>query len=156
MSESLSNQLNEVSRKVNAIIERVMKTEKEPRMLYAAAQHLMKAGGKRLRPFLVLKACELVGGREESALSSAVAVELLHNFTLIHDDIMDRDEKRRGVPTVHTLWGEPLAITAGDLLFAKVFEVILRYSDPKYLSPEKIIQILKTLSIATIAICEGQ
>ena len=156
MSESLSDQLNEVSSKVNAIIEKVMRTEKEPRMLYAAAQHLIKAGGKRLRPFLVLKACELVGGREESAMSSAVAVELLHNFTLIHDDIMDRDEKRRGVPTVHTLWGEPLAITAGDLLFAKVFEVIIRYSDPKYLPPEKIIQVLNTLSIATIAICEGQ
>jgi len=138
------------------IIDRVVGTKKQPKMLYAAAQHLIKAGGKRLRPFLVLKACELVGGREENALSSAVAVELLHNFTLIHDDIMDRDEKRRGVPTVHMLWGEPLAITAGDLLFAKVFEVIIRYSDPKYLSPEKTIQVLNTLSIATIAICEGQ
>lgn len=96
----------------------------EPKVLYDAASHIVRAGGKRLRPYLVLKCCELVGGDKSAALPFAAAVEILHTFTLIHDDIMDNDELRRGVPTVHVKWGIPIGIAAGDLLFAKVYEAI--------------------------------
>jgi geranylgeranyl diphosphate synthase type I len=112
----------------------------EPELLYSAARHIIEAGGKRLRPYVVLKCCKLVGGREEDAIPTAAALELLHTFTLIHDDIMDNDEKRRGVPTVHSQWGMPIAIVAGDLLFAKVFESITEFTDTKHVTANRILQ----------------
>jgi geranylgeranyl diphosphate synthase type I len=69
---------------------------------------------------------------------------------------MDQDEKRRGVPTVHTQWGVPIAIVAGDLLFAKVYEAITKYTDTKHVTPKRILQVLKEISEATITLCEGQ
>jgi len=124
--------------------------------LYQAARHIIDAGGKRLRPFLVLKTCNLVGGHEQDAIPTAASLELLHTFTLLHDDIMDQDEKRRGVPSVHTQWGVPIAIVAGDLLFAKVYEVITKNTDPKRVKPKRILQVLQEVSEATIFLCEGQ
>lgn len=122
--------------------------------LYRASRHLIEAGGKRLRPFLVLKSCEAVGGDEEEALPAAAAVELLHTFTLIHDDIMDRDEVRRGVPTVHVKWGLDTAIMAGDLLFAKVFQsVAADVADEK---AARMLRVVALLAEAAVEICEGQ
>ena len=152
----LSSQIAESAEKVNSFIEKVVDIEREPKQLYCASRQIIDAGGKRLRPFLVLKSCKLVGGREEDAIPTAAALELLHTFTLIHDDIMDKDEKRRGVPSVHTRWGEPIAIIAGDLLFAKVYESIISFTDIKHVTPKQILQVLKGISEATIAICEGQ
>lgn len=152
----LSSQLAETAAKVNRFIEGVVDLEREPTTLYRAARHIIDAGGKRLRPYLVLKSCKLVGGREEDAIPTAAAVELLHTFTLIHDDIIDEDEKRRGLPTVHTRWGVPTAIVTGDLLFAKVYETITRFTDPSCVTPKRILQVLKDVSEATVAICEGQ
>ncbi|UCC59140.1 MAG: polyprenyl synthetase family protein [Candidatus Bathyarchaeum sp.] len=152
----LSSQIAESAEKVNRFIEKVVDLEGEPELLYRAARHIIDAGGKRLRPFLVLKSCRLVGGREEDAMPTAAALELLHTFTLLHDDIMDQDEKRRGVPTVHNQWGVPIAIVAGDLLFAKVYEAITKFTDPKHVAPERILQVLKEISEATTNICEGQ
>ena len=152
----LSSELEETTEKVNRFIERVVSLKSEPKLLYEASRHVVNAGGKRLRPYLVLKSCKLVGGREEDALPTAVALELLHTFTLIHDDIMDEDEKRRGVQTVHTRWGVPIAIVAGDLLFAKVYEIITKFTDPHHVSRKRILQVLEGVSEATIAICEGQ
>ncbi len=152
----LSSQIAESAEKVNNFIEKVVDLEDEPTLLYRAARHIIDAGGKRLRPFLVLKSCKLVGGREEDAIPTAAALELLHTFTLLHDDIMDQDEKRRGVPTVHNQWGVPIAIVAGDLLFAKVYEAITKFTDPKHVAPKRILQVLKEISEATITICEGQ
>jgi len=152
----LSSQLAETAQKVNRFIEGVVDLEREPTMLYRAARHIIDAGGKRLRPYLVLKSCKLVGGREEDAIPTAAAVELLHTFTLIHDDIIDEDEKRRGLPTVHTRWGVPTAIVTGDLLFAKVYETITKFTDPRRVSPKRILQVLKDVSEATVAVCEGQ
>lgn len=94
--------------------------------LFKSAYHLPSHGGKRMRPYLVVKSCEAVGGERGSAIAPAAAVELLHNFTLVHDDIMDNDAMRRGVPTVHVIWGTPTAILAGDLLFAEAFQAMLR------------------------------
>jgi geranylgeranyl diphosphate synthase type I len=152
----LSSQIAESAEKVNNFIEKVVDIERRPKQLYCASRQIIDAGGKRLRPFLVLKSCKLVGGREEDAIPTAAALELLHTFTLIHDDIMDKDEKRRGVPSVHTQWGEPIAIVAGDLLFAKVYESIINFTDTKHVTPNKILHVLKRISEATIAICEGQ
>jgi len=152
----LSSQIAESAEKVNRFIEKVVDLEDDPKLLYRAARHIIDAGGKRLRPFLVLKSCKLVGGKEEDAIPTAAALELLHTFTLLHDDIMDKDEKRRGVPTVHNKWGIPIAIVAGDLLFAKVYEAITRFTDPKHVAPKRVVQVLKEISEATVTICEGQ
>ncbi len=143
--------MEEASTRVDALIYRLVGF-REPEALYLAARHLIEAGGKRLRPYLVLKSCELVGGEEEAALPFAAAVEMLHTFTLIHDDIMDSDHLRRGVPTVHVRWGLPIGIAAGDLLFAKVYEALIRSPSP----PTTILSCMERLTEAAIAICEGQ
>ncbi len=127
----------------------------EPPVLYDAALHLIRAGGKRLRPVVVLAAAEALGAEAERALPFAAAVELVHNFTLVHDDIMDRDEMRRGVPTVHKLWGEPMAIIAGDLLFSKAFEVLLDAVD-KGVPPARVVEAARRLASASSTVAEGQ
>ena len=128
----------------------------EPEILAKATRHLLEAGGKRLRPCLALTACEAVGGRAEDALETATALELLHNFTLIHDDIMDRDEFRRNVKTVHVLWGEPVAIIAGDALFAKVFEAAAANAKRLGLDGARAVELFDTISKASFEICQGQ
>jgi geranylgeranyl diphosphate synthase type I len=153
---SLSTRITESAKKVNWFIEQVVDSENEPTILYGAARHIIDAGGKRLRPFLVMKSCKMVGGKEENALPTAAALELLHTFTLLHDDIMDQDEKRRGVSSVHTKWGVPVAIVAGDLLFAKVYESITKHTDTKSVKPKRLLQVIQEVSEATIVLCEGQ
>ncbi len=128
----------------------------EPEILAKATRHLIEAGGKRLRPCLALTACEAVGGKVEDALETAAALELLHNFTLIHDDIMDRDEFRRNVKTVHVLWGEPVAIIAGDALFAKVFETAAANAKRLGLDGTCAVELFDTISRASFEICQGQ
>ncbi len=85
---------------------------------------LLSIGGKRLRPYMVIKSCQILGGKSSNAMIAASAVEMVHNFTLVHDDIMDNDEMRHGVPTVHKKFGMPIAILAGDVLFSKAFQII--------------------------------
>ncbi len=97
----------------------------EHEKLRQAMFHLIKAGGKRLRPIILLLSTKALGGDEEKAYPAAAAIEIFHNFTLIHDDIMDRDEMRRGVPTVHVVFGEPLAILAGDLMHSITFGALV-------------------------------
>ena len=98
--------------------------EKNPEMLYKSANHLLYGGGKRLRPSLAILCCESVSGDTAQVMPFAVALELVHNFTLVHDDIMDNSHMRRNIPTVHVKFGEPTAILAGDFLFAKSFEAM--------------------------------
>lgn len=126
----------------------------EPRELYKAASYLIEHGGKRLRPYMVMKSCELLGGDVKQAMPATAAIEMVHNFTLIHDDIMDNDEVRHGVPTVHMRFGIPFGILAGDLLFSKAFETIsLSYPHtPKDVS----LGLVSTLAIACRDVCEGQ
>jgi len=126
--------------------------EKEPRTLYEAARHYPLAGGKRVRPFVVLRAAEAVGGDPKKAVYPAAAVEFVHNYSLVHDDIMDMDEMRRGRPTVHKVWGVNMAILAGDLLLNKAFEAIARAE----VSPEKKVRILQVLVETSNQLCEGQ
>jgi len=93
-----------------------------PENLYNAARHLPLAGGKRLRPCFAMISCESVKGDITNVIPLAIALELIHNFTLVHDDIMDNSKLRRNMPTVHIKYGESAAINAGDLLFIKAFE----------------------------------
>jgi len=146
----LEDEIAKVAGLVGGRIQRALKGDGSP--LYMAAVHLPQQGGKRMRPFMVVKSCEAVGGKPGDAMAAATAIELLHNFTLVHDDIMDNDLLRRGVPTVQTLYGTPVAILAGDLLFAESLNVMLT-SDG---DPEKVRRAASALTRATITLSEGQ
>ena len=128
------------------------KLKGNPKKLYDAAGHLIIHGGKRLRPYMVIRSCQIVGGKSSNAMNAASAVEMVHNFSLVHDDIMDNDEMRHGVPTVHKKYGMPIAILAGDVLFSKAFQII---SDSK-LSDNATTQLVSRLAKACVDICEGQ
>jgi geranylgeranyl diphosphate synthase, type II len=88
----------------------------EPKELYEPVRYILSTGGKRVRPALVLLGCDLFGGSASSAIFPALAIEIFHNFTLLHDDIMDKSELRRGKPTVHHKWDENTAILSGDVM----------------------------------------
>jgi geranylgeranyl diphosphate synthase, type II len=105
---------------------------REPAVLHEAMRYSALAPGKRLRPLLVLAACEAVGGDPETALEAACAVELVHCFSLIHDDLpaIDNDELRRGRPTCHVQFGEGIALLAGDALFALAFSALAKLNAP--------------------------
>lgn len=128
------------------------KLKGNPKNLYDAASHLIVNGGKRLRPYMVIRSCQILKGKVSNAMPAASAVEMVHNFTLVHDDIMDNDEMRHGVPTVHKKFGMPIAILAGDVLFSKAFQVI---TDSK-LSTNATTQLVSRLAKACVDVCEGQ
>lgn len=152
--DAIKRKLVESTKPVDVFIDEIL-TPRRPEILYEASRHLLLAGGKRLRPFLTLKACEAVGGNPADAVPFAAAFEMLHNFSLVHDDVMDNDSVRRGAPTVHTRWGVPMAICAGDLLFAKVFEAMTVYA-PSSLNPRRVKMCIEKATEATIEVCEGQ
>lgn len=108
---------------VEAELERHLPRKGEPSEFYVSVWDLLDRGGKRFRPALTFLASECVGGRKEDALGAAAAVELLHNMTLVHDDIEDQSELRRGKPCIHRIYGVPVAINVGDAMLIKVFEI---------------------------------
>jgi geranylgeranyl diphosphate synthase type I len=136
------------------IVNKYLKTKLKgnPKMLYDAAGHLIANGGKRLRPYMVIKSCQILGGKTTKATQAASAIEMVHNFTLVHDDIMDNDEMRHGVQTVHKKFGMPVAILAGDILFSKAFQII---SNSK-LSGNAMTQLISQLAKGCVDVCEGQ
>jgi len=107
-------------------------------------------GGKRIRPLLALISCDLFGKSASLALNSALCVELFHNFSLIHDDILDKAPLRRNKPTVHTKWNTNIAILSGDVMLVKAFEILQHYSS------EEFILLSKVFSKTAIEVCEGQ
>jgi len=123
----------------------------DPAKLYEAASHLIRNGGKRLRPYMTISCCRILGGSISDAMPAASAVEMIHNFSLVHDDIMDKDEVRHGVPTTHNKFGTSLAILAGDTLFSKAYQVISKTNDAG-----KTAELVRRLSKGCIDICEGQ
>lgn len=123
----------------------------EPANLYDPIRYIMGLGGKRLRPLLVLAACDAVGGVWRQALSQAYAVELFHNFTLVHDDIMDKATLRRGQPTVHLKFGDNTAILAGDAM-AFYCQMFLVEGLPAPLQA----RVLSIFNATAIRIIEGQ
>jgi len=145
-----SLQLKKTAKIVNRFLGTQIKGE--PSQLYKAAAHLIVNGGKRLRPYMVVKSCQVLGGKTKEAITAAGAVEMVHNFTLVHDDIMDNDEMRHGVPTTHKRFGIPIAILAGDVLFSKAFQVVSKANLPSKSTSE----LVSRLSKACVDICEGQ
>lgn len=121
-----------------------------PAELYNPANYILSLGGKRLRPLLSLVACDLYDADPKKALHSALSVELFHNFSLIHDDILDEAPLRRNSPTVHKKWDNKIAILSGDALMVKSFQVLQRYSPTEFAA-------LSNLFLQTaIDVCEGQ
>lgn len=118
--------------------------------MYEPMKYIMELGGKRIRPILCLVGAEACGGESQGALPIAHAMEVFHNFSLVHDDIMDRADQRRGLPTVHKKWNEPTAILAGDNLLVKAYESILSYSGNGKN------EILTLFSKTATEVCEGQ
>ncbi|HEV3327579.1 MAG TPA: polyprenyl synthetase family protein, partial [Puia sp.] len=121
-----------------------------PSGLYDPADYFLGLGGKRIRPVLCIMGNELFGPIEEDAWQLAIAVELFHNFTLIHDDIMDRAPLRRGMPTVHEKYGSSTAILAGDVVMVVGYEYLSRIGSPH------IRRILQLYNQTAIHVCEGQ
>ncbi|HEY5463273.1 MAG TPA: polyprenyl synthetase family protein [Hanamia sp.] len=123
---------------------------KEPEKLYDAAQHLLTAGGKRIRPVMCLMGNEMFEEIKEDAYYVAVAIELFHNFTLIHDDIMDKAPLRRGMETVHTKYGESTALLAGDVMLVTGYESLQK------VHIDYLPRILSLFNKTAKEVCEGQ
>ena len=122
----------------------------EPKLLYEPIDYTLSQGGKRLRPVLLLAGCDLFGGNCNRALNAAMGIEIFHNFTLLHDDIMDKSALRRGKETVYKRWNENIAILSGDTMFALAYRYFLK-------TPHKNIQqILQVFTETAIDVCNGQ
>ena len=122
----------------------------DPATLYDPAQYFLGIGGKRVRPVMCLMGNELFDEIHPDAFPLATAIELFHNFTLIHDDIMDKAPLRRGMPTVHEKYGEPTALLGGDVMLVTAYEYINRI-DTRFLR-----QVLRLFSTTAKEVCEGQ
>ncbi len=122
----------------------------DPELLYAPIGYSLAEGGKRLRPMLVLLSCQLFSDDIQQALPAAAAVELFHNFTLLHDDIMDNAAVRRGKPSVYAKWGQNVAILSGDAM------LIAAYQQLGESAPHLLPQIMQTFNTMALGVCEGQ
>ena len=122
----------------------------EPAELYEPISYLMQLGGKRMRPVLVLISTELFGGNVLKALNAAIGIELFHNFTLMHDDIMDKAPLRRGNPTVHVKWNESAAILSGDVMFVEAYKLMIKVED------SILRKVLDIFSDTASGVCQGQ
>ncbi len=130
---------------------------REPKSLYAPSSYIIQSGGKRLRPLLVLFSAKAVGGKFSQAYNAAVAVELLHNFTLVHDDIMDNADKRRNLPTLHNKYDLSTAILSGDSLLSVAYESLLKdLPDNKHEDAKYAKSIINSFTKGLIEVCEGQ
>ncbi len=123
---------------------------KKPEELYEPEDYILSLGGKRLRPLLALIACDLFDKNPKLALHSALAVELFHNFSLIHDDILDAAPIRRNMPTVHKKWNTNIAILSGDVMLVKSFQSLENYGFKEFKKLSKI------FNDTAIQVCEGQ
>lgn len=123
---------------------------REPYGLYAPIAYTMEAGGKRVRPQLAVIACELFGGNPEEVASAAMALEVFHNFTLLHDDVMDQAEVRRGRPTVHVKWNQNTAILSGDQMLIEAYKLLAS------VNADKLPKVFHLFNKMATEICEGQ
>lgn len=122
----------------------------EPQRLYEPIIYSMSGGGKRIRPALLLLCCEAFGGRVQDALPAAAAVEMFHNFTLLHDDIMDNAAVRRGKASVPARWGENVAILSGDAMMIYSYQLLRQVPE------SKIARIMEIFTSMALQVCEGQ
>ena len=123
---------------------------REPKGLYEPIGYTLAAGGKRVRPQLALLATKLFGGKEEDVLPAALALEVFHNFTLLHDDVMDKAPVRRGRPTVHVKWNENTAILSGDQMMIEAYQLLSQVPE------KKLAKTLRLFNKMATEICEGQ
>ena len=123
---------------------------KEPINLYEPIQYILQIGGKRLRPILTLMTCELFNGDIQKAYDAALAIEVFHNFTLVHDDIMDSAPIRRGKATVHKNWGLNTGILSGDAMMILAYQCFENYEAPVFK------KLLELFSKTALEVCEGQ
>ncbi|MBI3193674.1 MAG: polyprenyl synthetase family protein [Ignavibacteriae bacterium] len=129
---------------------RQLVNNEEPASVYQPIRYVLEAGGKRVRAALVILACEAVGGQSSDAVPAAVALETLHNFTLVHDDVMDNSSLRRGRATVHTKWDTNVAILSGDEMIAYAYQSLLKTTSTN------IRKVMNVFTDAFIQVCEGQ
>lgn len=123
---------------------------REPHGLYEPIEYTLAAGGKRVRPQLAMIASQMFGGKDEEVLPAALALEVFHNFTLLHDDVMDKADVRRGRPTVHIKWDENTAILSGDQMLIEAYKLLSGVPE------DKLPKVLQLFNKMATEICEGQ
>ena len=124
--------------------------DREPYGLYEPIEYTLAAGGKRVRPQLAMIASQMFGGKDEEVLPAALALEVFHNFTLLHDDVMDKADVRRGRPTVHVKWNENTAILSGDQMLIEAYKLL------SGVPADKLPRVLQLFNQMATEICEGQ
>ena len=134
-----------IDERLNSVIEK-----NNPEGIYEPLIYILSGGGKRIRPVLLMFSCEAAGGNYLDAIDAAVSVEMLHNFTLIHDDIMDNADKRRGKETIHKKWNRDVAILSGDALLGLAYNTLLKTRSAN------IQKITQAFTEGIIEVCEGQ
>lgn len=142
--------MEQLQQKVESTLQKLNFNQRTPVGLYEPVGYIVSIGGKRIRPVMLLMACNLFSDEIEHALMPSVAVEVFHNFTLLHDDIMDDAPIRRNHPTVHVKWNPNTAILSGDVMSVLAFEYLINTK------PELIQKILPVFTRAAIEVCEGQ
>lgn len=145
----MNDKVSVFEKKIGDAIEKVFAGE-QPGTLFDPARYILSIGGKRLRPLLTLMAADLFGKEADAVLSPALAIEIFHNFSLLHDDLMDKADMRRGNPTVHKKWNANSAILSGDAMVIEAYQYIAKV--PAQFLPE----VLELFSAAAMQICKGQ
>ena len=145
----MTNDIAHIQQEIETFINS-LELDTEPGGLYAPVKYCMQNGGKRIRPVMTILACNLFGGNVKDAMPAAVGLELFHNFTLLHDDIMDNAPLRRNRPTVHEKWNVNTAILSGDLMYALAYKYVSMVPD-QALRP-----VIDLFNKTVIEVCEGQ
>ncbi|WP_400207584.1 polyprenyl synthetase family protein [Candidatus Methanomassiliicoccus intestinalis] len=148
----ISKEIVTKAKEINGHIDAYLATGIENKKLGDAMRHYPAAGGKRMRPILAQVVAEAIGKAGDKAIPFGCGIELIHNFTLVHDDVMDNDLMRRGIPSVHALYDVPTAIIAGDALFARAFEIVAETD----VEPAKLPSLMKLAARSIFLVAEGQ
>jgi geranylgeranyl diphosphate synthase type I len=150
--------IEEILRQRASIFDRALTgnlAPREPKTFYDALRYIPLSGGKRLRPIIAMLTCEVVGGVPENTIPFGVSLEYMHNATLVHDDIIDRDKWRRGMPTTHEKYGLPFAILAGDALIGETYKM-LSYLAPPELNSVTYKELIRSIAVAAKNFYEGE
>lgn len=140
---------NEILQKIENEISQ-LSFEYPPKSLYDPIEYILSLGGKRIRPALALMACNLYSENVDNVISPALGIEVFHNFTLLHDDLMDKADKRRNKPTVHKVWNDNTAILSGDAMLIAAYQLIGK-TEPKHLK-----EVFDLFTATALEICGGQ
>ena len=141
--------VSELLETINSRLE-ALRFARTPEGLYTPISYVLSIGGKRIRPVLLMMAYNLYKERLEPVLAPAMGIEMYHNYTLLHDDLMDRADRRRGKETVHKVWGDNTAILSGDAMLVLAYQLIAQ------VPPESLGEVLDLFSLTALEICEGQ